>query len=109
MNIRISRLSILASLLFCVALAFSPASLAQSKPIRIGLVTFLSGPAAASLGIPARLAAEAIVGSLNSGSAPAPYAAKGFGGRKLELVFIDESGGAARQVAVLRALVSRNP
>lgn len=107
MNIRISRLSIFASLLFCIALAFSPASLAQSKPIRIGLVTFLSGPAATSLGIPARLAAEAIVGSLNSGGAPTPYTARGFGGRKLELVFIDEAGGAARQVAVLRAIVAR--
>lgn len=107
MNIRTSRLSIFASLLFCTALAFSPVSQAQGKLIRIGLVTFLSGPAAASLGIPARLAAEAIVSSLNSGSAPAPYTTPGFGGSKLELVLIDEAGGTARQVAVLRNLVTR--
>src|SRR3954464_14030190 len=80
---------------------------AQEKPIRIGLVTFLSGPAAGPFGVPARLAAEAIVDSLNAGKVPAPYAAKGFGGTSLELVVIDEAGGATKQVAELRNLVER--
>ncbi len=80
---------------------------AQDKPIRIGLVTFLSGPAAGPFGVPAKLAAEAIVDSLNAGKAPAPYATKGFGGAPLELVVIDEAGGATKQVAELRNLVER--
>ncbi|HWH47957.1 MAG TPA: hypothetical protein VN664_09160, partial [Burkholderiales bacterium] len=46
---------------------------AEDKPIRIGLVTFLSGPAAGPFGVPAKMAAEAIVDSLNAGKAPAPY------------------------------------
>jgi len=80
---------------------------AQDKPIRIGLVTFLSGPAAGPFGVPAKLAAEAIVDSLNAGKAPAPYATKGFGGTPLELVVIDEAGGATKQVSELRNLVER--
>jgi len=50
---------------------------AQDKPIRIGLVTFLSGPASRTFGVPAKMAADAIVDSLNAGKAPAPYNIKG--------------------------------
>src|SRR5258706_5195449 len=80
---------------------------AQDKPIRIGLVTFLSGPASGPFGVPAKLAAEAIVDSLNAGKVPAPYATNGFGGTPLELVVIDEAGGATKQVSELRNLVER--
>jgi branched-chain amino acid transport system substrate-binding protein len=80
---------------------------AQDKPIRIGLVTFLSGPAAGPFGVPARMAAEAIVESLNAGKAPSPYNSKGFSGTPVELVIIDEAGGATKQVAEFRNLVSR--
>lgn len=98
----------LAFALIAAALAVVPAGAqAQDKPIRIGLVTFLSGPAAGPFGVPAKLAAEAIVDSLNAGKAPAPYATKGFGGAPLELVVIDEAGGATKQVAELRNLVER--
>jgi branched-chain amino acid transport system substrate-binding protein len=80
---------------------------AQDKPIRIGLVTFLSGPAAGPFGVPAKIAAEAIVDSLNAGTVPAPYATRGFGGTPLELVIIDEAGGATKQVADLRNRIER--
>ncbi|HYN27264.1 MAG TPA: ABC transporter substrate-binding protein [Burkholderiales bacterium] len=80
---------------------------AQDKPIRIGLVTFLSGPAAGPFGVPAKIAAEAIVDSLNAGKAPAPYNTKGFGGTPLELTIVDEAGGATKQVTELRNLVER--
>ena len=80
---------------------------AQDKPIRIGLVTFLSGPAAGPFGVPAKVAAEAIVDSLNAGKAPAPYNTKGFGGIPLELTIVDEAGGATKQVTELRNLVER--
>ena len=80
---------------------------AQDKPIRIGLVTFLSGPAAGPFGVPAKMAAEAIVDSLNAGKAPAPYNTKGFAGTQLELTIVDEAGGATKQVTELRNLVER--
>ncbi len=80
---------------------------AQDKPIRIGLVTFLSGPAAGPFGVPAKMAAEAIVDSLNAGKAPAPYNTKGFAGTPLELTIVDEAGGATKQVTELRNLVER--
>ena len=80
---------------------------AQDKPIRIGLVTFLSGPAAGPFGVPAKVAAEAIVDSLNAGKAPAPYNTRGFGGTPLELTIVDEAGGATKQVTELRNLVER--
>ena len=82
-------------------------SRAQDKPIRIGLVTFLSGPASGPFGIPAKFAAEAIVESLNGGRAPAPYNSKGFAGTPLEMVIVDEAGGATEQVAEYRNLVQR--
>jgi len=80
----------------------------EAKPIRIGFVTFLSGPAAGPFGVPAKQAAEAIVESLNAGKAPAPYNTKGFGGAPIELVIVDEAGGASKQVTEFRNLVERS-
>jgi branched-chain amino acid transport system substrate-binding protein len=92
----------------CLGLAILSAPVVgQEKPVRIGFVTFLSGPAAGPFGVPAKIAAEAIVESLNAGKAPAPYNAKGFGGRPVELVVIDEAGGTTKQVSEFRALVER--
>ncbi len=108
MNTQVFRILKSGAVLFVAALTASPLSgNAQDKPIRIGLVTFLSGPAAGPFGVPAKLAAEAIVDSLNAGKVPAPYTTKGFGGTPLELVVIDEAGGATKQVAELRNLVER--
>lgn len=96
-----------------VALAALAATLApswahsQEKALRIGFVTFLSGPASGPFGVPARIAAEAIVESFNAGRAPAPYNSKGLSGTAIELVIIDEAGGATKQVAEYRNLVER--
>ncbi|OKO72317.1 ABC transporter substrate-binding protein [Bradyrhizobium sp. NAS80.1] len=83
-----------------------PASLAQ-QPIKVGIVTFLSGPAAGPFGIPARNAAELTAELLNAGTVPAPYTQKGFGGTPIELVIFDEAGGPQTQVAEYRNLVPR--
>jgi branched-chain amino acid transport system substrate-binding protein len=83
-----------------------PASLAQ-QPIKVGIVTFLSGPAAGPFGVPARNAAELTAELLNAGTVPAPYTQKGFGGTPIELVIIDEAGGPQKQVAEYRNLVPR--
>ena len=74
---------------------------------KIGVVTFLSGQAAESFGIPAVNGAKVLVDAFNRGAAPAPYDKKGFGGLKIEAVYVDEAGGATKQVQELRALYDR--
>lgn len=80
----------------------------DAAPVKIGMVTFLSGPAAGPFGVPARNAAELMVQMLNDGKVPAPYAAKGFGGSPIETVVIDEAGSTTTQVTEYRNLVQRH-
>src|SRR5690242_7082996 len=87
-----------------IALAL-PASAADT--FKLGIVTFLSGPAAESFGVPARNGGQFVVDQLNKGAAPAPYNQVGFGGMKIEPVVIDENGGATKQVQELRNLYER--
>jgi branched-chain amino acid transport system substrate-binding protein len=89
------------------AVSGAPALAQQKTSIKIGFVTFLSGPASGPFGVPAKLAAEGIVESLNAGKGPAPYQIKGIGGLPVELVVIDEAGGATKQVSEYRTLVQR--
>ncbi|MEH2503122.1 branched-chain amino acid transport system substrate-binding protein [Bradyrhizobium sp. AZCC 1578] len=102
----LSSFGLRAALAAFVFLLAAPASLAQ-QPIKVGIVTFLSGPAAGPFGIPARNAAELTAELLNAGTVPAPYTQKGFGGTPIELVIIDEAGGPQKQVAEYRNLVPR--
>ena len=99
------RLWLRSTLIALAALLMLPAAIAQ--PVRVGIVTFLSGPAAGPFGVPARNAAELMTELLNAGSVPAPYATKGFGGNPIELVIIDEAGGTQKQVAEFRNLAPR--
>lgn len=80
---------------------------AAEKPIRIGVVTFLSGSAAGTFGIPARNGAELIADQINAGTTPAPYNTKGFGGTPIELKIIDEAGGSTKAVTEYRNLVGQ--
>lgn len=80
---------------------------AKPAKVSIGIVTFLSGAAAGPFGVPARNGAEILVEALNEGKVPAPYADKGIGGVPIETVFVDEAGGATRQVTELRNLIQR--
>jgi len=89
------------------AAAFLPAT-AQSQAVKVGIVTFLSGPAAAPFGVPAKNSAELVIEALNAGKVPAPYATKGFGGNALETVIIDEAGTTTTQVTEFRNLVQRS-
>ncbi len=75
---------------------------------KLGIVTFLSGPAADSFGVPARNGGQFVIDELNKGAAPAPYDKVGFGGMKIEPVVIDENGGATKQVQELRNLYERD-
>ncbi len=95
-----------------LAFALTPVSAqdkaAPEKPIKIGIVTFLSGAAAGPFGVPARNGAEVIVEAINTGKVPAPYASTGLGGAPIEVSFVDEAGGTTKQVNEYRNLVQRD-
>lgn len=75
------------------------------KPVRIAVVTFLSGRAAGPFGLPGRNAAELLVEAINAGGElPPPYASKGFAGRKILLTVHDEAGSPAEQAELFRRI-----
>ena len=82
-------------------LATSVAALAQQKPaeLKIGMTTFLSGPAAV-FGVPGKAAAELIIDEIN--------AAGGIGGVKLKAVVIDEGIGADKLLSEYRRVVQED-
>ncbi|HEX5514814.1 MAG TPA: ABC transporter substrate-binding protein [Gammaproteobacteria bacterium] len=77
---------------------------AATEPLKLGLVSFYSGPVSGPVGIPSRNGAEIIIEAINNGTLPAPYAGKGIGGRLIEPVFSDE---AVEPVNEFRNLVQR--
>lgn len=81
---------------------------ASAQEIRIGIVSFLSGQAADSFGVPAVNGAKALIEAFNNGSAPAPYDKPGMGGLKIVPVYVDENGGPTKQVQELRNLYDRS-
>ncbi len=89
------------------AVALSMAGGAAAEEIKIGIVSFLSGQAADSFGVPAVNGAKALIDAFNNGTAPAPYNKKGMGGLTINAVYIDENGGATKQVQELRNLYER--
>ena len=98
----------LAALASCLLLAAVTTGSASAKDtIKVGVVTFLSGPAAGPFGVPGKNGAELVIDAINAGTLPAPHNSKGFGGATLEPLFIDESGGGAKQVAEYRNLVEK--
>src|SRR3569832_2905799 len=86
--------------------AVMPAQAQQpAAAVKLGLVTFLTGPAASPFGVPSRNAAEIVIEALNSGKAPAPYNTVGLGGTKIEAKYVDEAGSTAQVVTEFRNLV----
>src|SRR5258708_7815028 len=104
---RINRSVALFSVVTAAALALAVPASAQDS-FKLGIVTFLSGPAADSFGVPARNGGQFVVDQLNKGAGPAPYDKVGFGGMKIVPVVIDENGGATKQVQELRNLYERD-
>lgn len=78
------------------------------ETFKVGIVSFLSGQAAESFGIPAVNGAKVVIDAFNKGSAPAPYNKVGFGGMRIEPIYVDENGGATKQVQELRNLYDRD-
>jgi branched-chain amino acid transport system substrate-binding protein len=92
-----------------MGLVNAPANAQQaSAPVKLGLVTFLTGPAAGPFGVPGRNGAEILIEALNAGTVPAPYNSVGLGGAKIEHKFVDEAGSAANVVTEYRNLVQRD-
>jgi branched-chain amino acid transport system substrate-binding protein len=91
-----------------VALAVPAQAQQQASTVSLGIVSFLTGPAAAPFGIPGRNGAEIVIEALNSGKAPAPYNTVGFGGSKIVAKYVDEAGSAANTVTEYRNLVQRD-
>jgi branched-chain amino acid transport system substrate-binding protein len=89
------------------ALPLAQAAAQGVPPLKLGVVTFLSGPAAGPFGIPSRNAAELLVEAINAGTLPAPYNSKGFGGAALDPIVIDENGSTTEVVQNYRDLVQR--
>jgi branched-chain amino acid transport system substrate-binding protein len=104
----VTRALVAAGFAFALAPAGAQDKAAPEKPIKIGIVTFLSGAAAGPFGVPARNGAEVIIEALNSGKAPAPYASTGLGGAPIEVTYVDEAGGTTKQVNEFRNLVQRD-
>lgn len=88
-------------------MAASAPALAQDETLKIGIVAFLSGPAAGPFGVPARNAAELLIEHINAGTLPPPYDSEGLAGLKIQPVYIDEAGGTTTQVTELRNLAQR--
>src|SRR5437879_2036789 len=97
---------------FAAAAAMFPAHaqtpVPAAAPVKLGIVSFLSGPAASPFGLPGRNGAEIVIEALNAGTAPAPYNKVGFGGAKIEAKYVDEAGSAANVVTDFRNLVQRD-
>ena len=96
----------LAGVVAAFVIALSAGAQAQ-ETYRLGVVSFLSGQAAESFGIPATNAAKVIIEAFNKGDAPPPYNKIGFGGMKIEPIYIDENGGATKQIQEFRNLYDR--
>ena len=91
MNKTMKKMSTLASaMLLTTAIGAAP-SMAQEETFKVGVVAFLSGPAAGPFGIPARNAAELVIDAANEGTLPAPYNTPGIGGAQISTVVIDEN------------------
>ena len=91
-----------------VATASAQQAAAPAAPVKLGIVSFLSGPAASPFGVPGRNGAEIVIEALNAGKAPAPYNKVGLGGSKIEIKWVDEAGSTAQVVTEFRNLVQRD-
>ena len=94
----------------CAAAAVSLCAMSAmaQETFKIGIVSFLSGQAAESFGIPAVNGAKVLIDAFNKGQAPAPYNKVGIGGLQIEVIYVDEAGGATKQVQELRNLYERD-
>ena len=101
--------SSLHALRLCVGAVFGFCAVVATaqETFKIGIVSFLSGQAAESFGIPAVNGAKVLIDAFNKGQGPAPFNKLGIGGLQIEAIYVDEAGGATKQVQELRNLYER--
>lgn len=100
--------AIAACSLLAVGAAPFQAHAQDDEKFSIGVITFLSGGAAESFGVPAWNGGQMLIEMLNQGGVlPAPYDKPGFGGMEIVATVVDEAGGATKQVQEFRNLVQR--
>lgn len=80
---------------------------ARADTVKIGLVTFLSGPAAAPFGVPAQHAADLMIEAINKGELPGIFHSKGIGGADIDAFWVDEAGPVTKVVQDYRDMVER--
>jgi branched-chain amino acid transport system substrate-binding protein len=93
---------------FAITAAQAQNAAPPAATVKLGIVSFLTGPAAAPFGIPGRNGAEIMIEAMNAGSVPVPFNKVGLGGNKIEAKYIDETGSAANVVTEFRNLVQRD-
>jgi branched-chain amino acid transport system substrate-binding protein len=103
-----ARIPFVAAALAASALVPVQAQQAAQAPVKVGIVSFLTGPAAAPFGIPGRNGAEILIEELNAGKAPAPFNKVGLAGHKIDAKYVDEAGSAQNVVTEFRNLVQRD-
>ncbi len=107
---RVTSKKLIRNLAACIlTVAASHHAYAQDgEKFSVGVVTFLSGGAAESFGVPAWNGGEMLIEMLNEGGLlPPPYDKPGFGGLQIEATVVDEAGGATKQVQEFRNLIQR--
>jgi len=105
--------SLAAVLALALGLAALPASAQQGgaagqKPVKLGIILFLTGAAAEPFGIPSKNAADLFIQAMNAGTLPKPYDKPGFGSAKIEVRYVDEAGPTQNVVTEFRNLVQRD-
>lgn len=104
-----TRMTTLAALALGAGIALGGAAASAQESVKLGIVAFLSGPAAGPFGVPAKNAAELVIDAMNAGKLPPPYdgTPTGLAGATVEATYIDEAGGTTTQVTEMRNLVQR--
>lgn len=99
----------------CVVLSagmtvFAPAygTVKGNRPVKMAVVTFLTGPAAGAFGIPSKRGAQLMVSAINKGEVPAPYEGKGFADHHIQVKYVNEAGGNSQQVQNYKDLVQKD-
>src|SRR5438046_10442081 len=94
---RLNRSLALLSVVAATMLALAPPASAQ-ETFKLGIVTFLSGPAADSFGVQAPNGAQYVIDQLNKGSDTSSYEQLGLGGLNIQTVIIQENESETKNV-----------
>ena len=70
----------IASASMLVASCLFAGSAIAKDTVKVGVVSFLTGPAAGVFGVPAKQGAQIVIDAINNGTMPAPYNSQGFAG-----------------------------